>query len=149
MITVQQYATITDAASALIGRSSLLYFGAKTLHAAAIESHVEDMDDALRRIADALGYDVTKKGEPAKATEWAPIKTAPRDRTWVWLFNKHNEEPIRLFWSTNYSVFGLGGCWTDGFCTMGDGIDFDFWCPVLPADYVNPHHTAPAVAAAE
>lgn len=71
--------------------------------------------------------------------EWQPMGTAPRDGSPVWLWNKHSTEPIPLWWSDHYSIFGLGGCWTDGFCTMGDGIDFDFWCRALPADYRNPH----------
>ena len=73
---------------------------------------------------------------------WKPINTAPRDGRWVWLWNKHASsgyEAQRVRWSTHYSVFGLGGCWTDGYgSTMGDGVDFDFWRETLPADFVPP-----------
>lgn len=109
--------------------------------------HEKAVHEELRKLAEALGYRVTKK-DAASASAWQGIKDAPRDGRWVWLWNKHSDEPIRLRWSTNYSVFGLGGCWTDGLCTMGDGIDFDFWCGALPADYVNPHSEAQAVAQA-
>lgn len=78
--------------------------------------------------------------------QWQPIKTAPRDGSIVWLWNKHVSHPAdapqRFWWSTHYSVFGLGGCWTDGLCTMGDGIDFDFWCAALPAAFTNPYEPA-------
>lgn len=80
-----------------------------------------------------------------KSLEWQPIATAPRDGSYVWLWNKHVsnpwEAPQPFRWSTHYSVFGLGGCWTDGLCTMGDVIDFDFWCAVLPAKHSNPYET--------
>ncbi|MCB1470917.1 MAG: hypothetical protein KDK08_28000 [Rhizobiaceae bacterium] len=73
---------------------------------------------------------------------WKPINVAPRDGRWVWLWNKHADrgyEAQRFRWSTDYSVFGLGGCWTDGYgSTMGDGVDFDFWRETLPADFVPP-----------
>jgi hypothetical protein len=72
---------------------------------------------------------------------WRPISEAPRDGRWVWLWNKHADPELaaqRFRWSTHYSVFGLGGCWTDGLCTMGDGVDFDFWRESLPADFAPP-----------
>lgn len=99
---------------------------------------------------------VPVEGEVAQpaADGWRDIKTAPRDGRYVWLWNKHAEHPAdapqRFRWSTHYSVFGLGGCWTDGLCTMGDGIDFDFWCEALPANFSNPHNPAsPAIASQE
>lgn len=76
------------------------------------------------------------------AQGWRDMASAPRDGRWVWLWNKHAEpgnEAQRFFWSTHYSVFGLGGCWTDHYgSTMGDGIDFDWWRDTLPADYAAP-----------
>lgn len=77
-------------------------------------------------------------GANVPTSTWQPMASAPRDGRPVWLWNKHSNEPIRFRWSTHYSVFGLGGCWTDGLCTMGDGVDFDYWCDVLPADYSAP-----------
>ncbi len=74
---------------------------------------------------------------------WKPIATAPRDGSLVWLWNKHAkhavDSPQRFWWSTHYSVFGLGGCWTDGLATMGDKIDFDYWREELPANFINPY----------
>lgn len=78
-------------------------------------------------VADAM---LKARGEPL-SSEWRPISTAPRDGRWVWLWNKHNNKPDYFYWSTSYSVFGLGGCWTDGLATMGDKIDFDWWTEVL------------------
>lgn len=64
-----------------------------------------------------------KAGEPtAWRLEWA---NAPRDGTWVRLRYPSGDE-TRLVWSTHYSINGLGGCWTDGFCTMSD-LDFTGW----------------------
>lgn len=87
---------------------------------------------------------------------WHIVETAPRDSRWVWLWNKHCDNPERAAqryrWSTHYSVFGLSGCWTDGLSTMGDRIDFDFWRETLPAGYVPPpvvcSDTPPAAAPA-
>ena len=81
---------------------------------------------------------------------WQDIETAPRDGRYVWLWNKHADHPAdapqRFFWSTHYSVFGLGGCWTNGLATMGDKIDFDFWCEFLPAGFLDPYAPAPPVS---
>ena len=85
---------------------------------------------------------LSQPGAQAVPERWKPINTAPRDGRWVWLWNKHASsgyEAQRFRWSTHYSVFGLGGCWTDGYgSTMGDGVDFDFWRETLPADFVPP-----------
>lgn len=51
---------------------------------------------------------------------------APRDGSNV-LLRLHDGGIHISRWSTSYSVFGLGGCWTDGFCTMGDKIDYSHW----------------------
>jgi hypothetical protein len=73
-------------------------------------------------------------------SKWQPIETAPRKQgDWLWLWNKHADGPQPFTWSTSYSVFGLGGCWTEGVSTMGDKIDFDWWWDgPLPANYPNP-----------
>ena len=81
---------------------------------------------------------------------WQDIETAPKDGRYVWLWNKHADHPAdapqRFFWSTHYSVFGLGGCWTNGLATMGDKIDFDFWCEFLPAGFLDPYAPSPPVS---
>ena len=102
------------------------------------EDDIEQAGPYVR--ADRLSGRVTVSEE---ATAWQPIESAPRDGRWIWLWNKHCEDkslaPQAYRWSTHYSVFGLGGCWTDGFATMGDKIDFDFWCEVLPANFADPY----------
>lgn len=61
---------------------------------------------------------------------WLDISTAPRDGRELWLLKKRGDVALKMRWSTHYSVFGLGGCWTDGLCTMGDGIDFTHWMEI-------------------
>ena len=83
----------------------------------------------------------------ADASDWRPIETAPRDGTEIVAYlggssMANIEDPDNRFrvlrWSTHYSIFGLGGCWTDGLCTLGDRIDVTHWMP-LP----EPPETAP------
>lgn len=144
MITSTKFASANMAALSFIESLSASYHIIDKTSAARHEFHA---NEAFKRIAEALGFQVDKV-EPS-ACEWRPIATAPRDGRAVWLWNKHADAPQRFTWSTHYSVFGLGGCWTDGLCTMGDVIDFDFWCEQLPADYASPHRAAPALEAAE
>lgn len=69
--------------------------------------------------------------EAGWSDDWS---AAPRDGTYVEL-RLPEGNTLTLRWSDHYSIFGLGGCWTDGFCTMGDKIDFTHWrpAPVLDA----------------
>jgi len=104
---------------------------------------MQEAEERLASIAEAMGFTIERIVSEPAVTAWQPIATAPRDRSLVWLWNKHcadkSEAPQRFWWSTHYSVFGLGGCWTDGLCTMGDKIDFDFWCHDLPANFLDPY----------
>ena len=99
--------------------------------------------DFEARILAALEPTPTPDAREKADAAWKPIESAPRDGRWVWLWNKNCEDktlaPQAYRWSTHYSVFGLGGCWTDGLATMGDKIDFDFWCELLPANFVDPY----------
>jgi len=110
---------------------------------------------SFEKLAALLGFKIELIDAQEPVAVWQPIATAPRDGSLVWLWNKHcldkANAPQQFWWSTNYSVFGLGGCWTDGLCTMGDVIDFDFWCDALPANFMDPYATdvvaVPAVSA--
>lgn len=69
-----------------------------------------------------------------EAVEWhTDFAHAPRDGREVRLWNGRISQ--RLRWSTHYSIHGLGGCWTDGNCTMSD-LDFRSWAlsPTPPDD---------------
>jgi len=71
--------------------------------------------------------DLNPAGEAAIESLWSDDWTkAPRDGSEV-LLRLHNGGVHVGRWSTSYSVFGLGGCWTDGFSTMGDKIDYSHW----------------------
>lgn len=59
---------------------------------------------------------------------WRHIKEAPKDGTEIRAFGPRVTESV-FKWSDHYSVFGEGGCWTDGFCTLGSGFDLTHWVP--------------------
>jgi len=79
----------------------------------------------MTQVAETKEYGVDARLRALWSDDWTK---APRDGSEV-LLRLHDGGIHRGHWSTNYSVFGLGGCWTDGFSTMGDKIDYSHWAP--------------------